>query len=67
VNGMAETLSPWLTRPGRCLTILEIDTRGGIIEMNRFWRFWDRLEMWQRFGLAFVVGVTLLVIVRTLV
>ncbi len=34
--------------------------------MNRFWRFWDRLEMWQRFGLAFVVGVTLLVIVRTL-
>ncbi len=34
--------------------------------MNWFWRFWDRLEMWQRFGLAFVVGVTLLVIVRTL-
>lgn len=63
---MAETLSPWLTRPGRCPTILEINARGGISDMNRFWRFWDRLEMWQRFGLAFVVGVTLLVIVRTL-
>lgn len=34
--------------------------------MNQFWRFWGRLETWQRFGLAFVLGVTLLVIVRTL-
>lgn len=62
---MAETLSPWLTQPGRCPTIRKIVARGGKVDMNRFWRFWDRLEMWQRFGLAFVAGVTLLVIVRT--
>ena len=30
--------------------------------MEGFWRFWGRLEMWQKFGLAFVAAVLIVLI-----
>jgi hypothetical protein len=35
--------------------------------MDSFWRFWNRLEMWQRFGLSFIAAVVILVVIRTLI
>jgi hypothetical protein len=30
--------------------------------MDHFWRFWDRLGMWQKFGLTFVAAVAIVMI-----
>lgn len=30
--------------------------------MEGFWRFWSRLEMWHKFGLAFVAAALVLLI-----
>jgi hypothetical protein len=30
--------------------------------MDRFWRFWDRLGVWQKFGLSFVAAVVIVMI-----
>ncbi len=35
--------------------------------MNPFWRFWDRLEMWQKFGLSFLVAVVIIVTLVTII
>lgn len=34
--------------------------------MDRFWRFWDRLGMWQKFGLTFVAAVAIVLIALTI-
>lgn len=36
-------------------------TREAIVE--GFWRFWSRLEMWHKFGLAFFTAALILLIV----
>ena len=30
--------------------------------MDSFWRFWSRLEMWQKFGLSFVAAVAIVLV-----
>jgi hypothetical protein len=30
--------------------------------MEGFWRFWDRLGTWQKFGLSFVAAVAIVMI-----
>lgn len=35
--------------------------------MDEFWRFWNQLNTWQRFGLCFVAAAIILAIVRMLV
>ena len=32
-----------------------------------FLRFWNRLEMWQKFGLSFIGAVVILVLIRTFI
>jgi hypothetical protein len=34
--------------------------------MDGFWRFWGRLEMWQKFGLSFVAAVAIVMIALTI-
>jgi hypothetical protein len=34
--------------------------------MDHFWRFWDRLGMWQKFGLTFVAAVAIVMIALTI-
>lgn len=35
--------------------------------MDSFWRFWSRLEMWQKFGLSFIAAVVILVLIRAVI
>jgi len=35
--------------------------------MESFLRFWNRLEMWQKFGLSFIGAVVILVLIRTFI
>lgn len=34
--------------------------------MEGFWRFWDRLGTWQKFGLCFVAAAIALMLLRML-
>lgn len=36
--------------------------RNGRRSVEGFWRFWSRLEMWHKFGLAFVAAALVLLI-----
>ena len=57
----------WLTQSGLSPTMRRQTARGGDLGMDSFWRFWSRLEMWQKFGLSFIAAVVILVLIRAVI